>query len=74
MDFATLSQLNQHLESPKHSNRTPGMYTCPKCQTKAQTLSGLIQHAEMGGCGVRREARVQGALEGLTQGMKQLGW
>ncbi|KAJ9111319.1 hypothetical protein QFC20_002610 [Naganishia adeliensis] len=74
MDFATLYQLNQHLESPKHSNRTPGMYTCPKCQTKTQTLSGLIQHAEMGGCGVRRDARVQVALEGLTQGMKQLGW
>lgn len=50
------------------------MYTCPKCQVGMQTLSGLIQHAEMGGCGVRRDVRVQGALEGLTQGMKQLGW
>lgn len=74
MDFPTLKQLNQHLESPKHSKRTPGMYKCPRCQTVTQTLSGLIQHAEMGNCGVRRDVRVQGALEGLTQGMKQLGW
>lgn len=70
MDFATFSQLKQHLESPKHSKRTPGMYTCPMCRIKTQTLSGLIQHAEMGGCGVRKDARVQGALEGLTQGME----
>lgn len=74
LDFSTLSQLNQHLGSPKHSKRAPGMYTCPKCHMPTQTLSGLIQHAEMGNCGMRRDTRVQGALEGLTQGMKQLGW
>jgi transcription elongation factor Elf1 len=72
MEFRLLKQLNQHLESPKHSNRTPGFYKCPTCGTQTQTLSGLTQHAEMGSCGLRRDSRVKGALESLTNGMRQI--
>lgn len=74
MEFRLLKQLNQHLESPKHSKRTPGFYACPTCGIKTQTLSGLIQHAEMGSCGIRRDSRVQGALESMTNGMRQISF
>ncbi|KAJ9114227.1 hypothetical protein QFC22_005679 [Naganishia vaughanmartiniae] len=74
LEFHLLKQLNQHLESPKHSNRTESLYACPTCGSRVQTLSGLIQHAEMGSCGIRRDSRVQGALESMTSGMRQISF
>ncbi|GHJ87008.1 hypothetical protein NliqN6_3410 [Naganishia liquefaciens] len=73
LDFPYLAQLNQHLASPKHSKRpTSGLYTCPQCSKATETFSGLIQHAEMGKCGIRKNLAVQNALDTLTTKMNQL--
>lgn len=72
LDFSTLKQLNQHLQTPKHSNRIPGLYTCPGCKNEMQTLSGLLQHVDMAGCRVRKNAEVRDALESLMEGLGSL--
>jgi hypothetical protein len=75
LDFPYIQQLNQHLESPKHSKRSDtGLYTCPRCQHYSQTLSGLIQHAEMGKCGIRKDPKVKNAMDSLTSNMRLLAF
>lgn len=77
--FNSLAGLNQHLTSPRHAYATETgrdgekLYKCPMdtCRRKFSTLSGLVQHAEQGGCGVL-QLRLQKALDGLTTRMKTL--
>jgi len=56
--FRTLAQLNQHLNSSRHEEKT---YKCPKtdCGSEFVTLSGFCQHVEGGSCGVRMFRRVR---------------
>jgi hypothetical protein len=54
--FDHLNQLEQHINSPKHTIRDQKLYACPlpSCIRQFQTLSGLVQHAEMSGCPIGR--------------------
>ncbi|GAA5971292.1 hypothetical protein JCM11641_008297 [Rhodosporidiobolus odoratus] len=79
--FTDLRGLNQHLLSPRHSygnGAAPGsedkLYKCPNvaCAKKFATLSGLVQHAEAGGCGVMRIRGVQQTFDSVMGGMKRL--
>ncbi|BGP29188.1 hypothetical protein JCM10296v2_000926 [Rhodotorula toruloides] len=79
--FNSLAGLNQHLTSPRHAYATETgrngekLYKCPmdNCGRNFSTFSGLVQHAERGGCGVL-QFRLQKALDGLTMSMRALTW
>lgn len=73
-EFTHLSQLNQHLSSPKHTKRDEKLYICkhPACQTKFETLSGLIQHVENGSCGMKNVKPAKDVLLGLQLGFSQI--
>ncbi|TKA57201.1 hypothetical protein B0A53_01157 [Rhodotorula sp. CCFEE 5036] len=67
----TSTILNAHLSSPRHAytdvddaNREK-LYKCPNkaCNRPFTTLSGVIQHAEYGGCGVLQVRGMNRALD-----------
>ena len=69
--FKALRSLNAHLSSPRHAytdvddaNRQK-LYKCPNkaCNRPFTTLSGVIQHAEYGGCGVLQVRGMNRALD-----------
>lgn len=66
--FARLNQLDQHLNSPRHSKRESKMYRCPGrgCGAETETMSGLVQHVESGKCGVRENRMVQDTMDAFT--------
>ncbi|GAA5860440.1 hypothetical protein JCM3774_000421 [Rhodotorula dairenensis] len=69
--FKTLRSLNAHLASPRHAYAGTGdasggkLYKCPNkaCVKPFATLSGVIQHAEYGGCGVLQVRGMNRALD-----------
>lgn len=69
--FKALRSLNAHLSSPRHAytdvddaNRQK-LYKCPNkaCNRPFTTLSGVIQHAEYGDCGVLQVRGMNRALD-----------
>lgn len=78
--FQSLPALNQHLASPRHAYATETgrdgekLYKCPNpsCARHFVTLSGLVQHAEHGGCGVLQFRTVQNTLDGFMGQMRTL--
>lgn len=73
--FRQLESLNQHLSSPFHADE---IYRCPQafsgCGTHFNTLSGLVQHVEHSGCGVRRFAKkMRNVMDDMTSRMGRLG-
>jgi hypothetical protein len=72
--FHELRKLNQHLASPKHTKRDQKLYRCPgtTCHIETATLSGVVQHIETAGCGVR-ETKVAGeAMDQLEAGLQRM--
>ncbi|GAA5980165.1 hypothetical protein JCM10908_001557 [Rhodotorula pacifica] len=79
--FGTLRGLNAHLASPRHtyagvngSGEGEKPYKCPNtaCGKKFSTLSGVVQHAESGSCGVLQVRGMTSALDGVLGGMRRL--
>lgn len=78
--FTTLRGLNAHLASPRHAyagaNGTSGekAYKCPNsaCGRKFATLSGVVQHAESGSCGVLQMRGMSRALDDVLGDMRRL--
>ncbi|KAM0753274.1 hypothetical protein T439DRAFT_333138 [Meredithblackwellia eburnea MCA 4105] len=72
--FNSLAGLNQHLASPKHSGSAIKTYRCPNldCRRELSTLSGLVQHIELGSCGVQRFDQVKNAMDALVRGARSL--
>ncbi|KAJ6515271.1 hypothetical protein C8R45DRAFT_1058543 [Mycena sanguinolenta] len=70
-EFRTLQDLNTHLASPRHQQKS---YVCPLnvCRVSFATLSGLCQHIESGRCGVLKFRVVQDAMDQLMGKMKSL--
>ncbi|KAN0100149.1 hypothetical protein V8E55_000133 [Tylopilus felleus] len=69
--FRTLDDLNRHLASPRHKEKT---YRCPltTCLAKFSTLSGLCQHVESESCGVLRFRAVRDGMDHLLRDMGTL--
>ena len=70
--FATLTSLNQHLNSPVHAQKG---YHCPAawkgCGAKFKTLSGFCQHVESEQCGVCRfKKNMHNIIDGLSNGRR----
>lgn len=78
--FKTLPGLNAHLASPRHTfagaNGSTGerRYKCPSttCDKRFATLSGAVQHAENGTCGVAIVGEVNKALNSVLRQLGQL--
>ncbi|GAA5835384.1 hypothetical protein JCM5353_001762 [Sporobolomyces roseus] len=79
--FGNLTSLNQHLSSAVHTYTTSTnlagdkLYHCPnklRCGKEILTLSGLMQHIEMGGCGVKRMRGVEETLDAVMGKMNRL--
>lgn len=78
--FKTLPGLNAHLSSPRHTfagaNGSTGerRYKCPSttCDKRFATLSGAVQHAENGTCGVTIVGEVNKALNSILRQLGQL--
>ncbi|GAA5980161.1 hypothetical protein JCM10908_001555 [Rhodotorula pacifica] len=78
--FGTLRGLNAHLASPRHTyagaNGPNGekLYKCPNsaCGKKFATLSGVVQHAEAGSCGVLRLGGMTTTLDSVLGNMRLL--
>ncbi|TBU45968.1 hypothetical protein BD309DRAFT_989174 [Dichomitus squalens] len=71
--FMQLPSLNQHLNSPAHTQK--GLYHCPTawkgCGAKFKTLSGFCQHVESEQCGVCRfKKTMDNFIDGLSKGKK----
>lgn len=73
-EFLYLAQLNQHLNSPRHSKRDQRLYRCPGpgCSIQTETLFGLVQHVERGSCGIRNARQVRNAMDNFTQGLSRM--
>lgn len=72
--FRELQKLNQHLASPKHTKRDQKLYRCPgiTCHVETETLSGVVQHIETAGCGVRESKVGRGAMDQLEAGLQRM--
>ncbi|TKA54633.1 hypothetical protein B0A53_03040 [Rhodotorula sp. CCFEE 5036] len=78
--FTTLRGLNAHLASPRHAyagaNGASGEkpYKCPNsaCGKEFATLSGVVQHAESGACGVLQVRGMSRALDDVLGDMRRL--
>ena len=78
--FKTLPGLNAHLSSPRHTfagangSTSEKRYKCPKttCDKRFATLSGAVQHAENGTCGVTVADEVNRALNSILRQLGQL--
>ncbi|GAA6023887.1 hypothetical protein JCM8202_001273 [Rhodotorula sphaerocarpa] len=78
--FTTLRGLNAHLASPRHAyaNETSPsgekLYKCPSrnCARSFATLSGVVQHAEYGNCGVLQQAGMSRMLDGVIGDTRRL--
>lgn len=71
--FASLLQLQQHLESKVHARPEGWVFKCPTCGVWKEVFSELVRHAERDGCGIIPGTRVDEQLEGLTTGIERLG-
>lgn len=78
--FKTLAGLNAHLASPRHTfpgaNGSTGerRYQCPstECDKRFATLSGAVQHAENGTCGVAIVGEVNKVPNSILRQLGQL--
>ncbi|KAF5656031.1 zinc finger OZF [Fusarium circinatum] len=62
--FGRLSNLNQHLASPRHQQE---LYHCPneECSREFTTLAGMVGHLERRGCRFLRLEAVQDGILGF---------
>ncbi|KAF8249402.1 putative zinc finger protein [Wilcoxina mikolae CBS 423.85] len=69
--FGTLYGLNNHLNSPFHSQK---LYHCPKrsCAREFVSLAGLVNHFESETCGVMMFNQVQNEIEGIVTGRNRI--
>ncbi|GAA5979024.1 hypothetical protein JCM10908_002778 [Rhodotorula pacifica] len=80
--FKALHSLNAHLASPRHAYTDVDdatrekQYRCPNkaCGRPFRTLSGVIQHAEYGGCGVLQVRGMNRALDQVLGQTKAITW
>lgn len=79
--FSTLTSLNQHLSSAVHTYTTSTnlagdkLYHCPnkfRCGKEILTLSGLMQHIEMGNCGVKTMGGVEETIDAVMGRMNRM--
>ncbi|GAA5955971.1 hypothetical protein JCM8115_004376 [Rhodotorula mucilaginosa] len=78
--FTPLRGLNAHLASPRHTYAGASgasgdkAYKCPNsaCGRKLATLSGVVQHAESGSCGVLQVRGMTRALDTVLGDMRRL--
>ncbi|KAF4483423.1 hypothetical protein FAGAP_11812 [Fusarium agapanthi] len=62
--FDHLSNLNQHLASPRHQQE---LYHCPngECSREFTTLAGMVNHLESESCRFLRFEAVQNGIQGF---------
>ncbi|POY73548.1 hypothetical protein BMF94_3486 [Rhodotorula taiwanensis] len=79
-DYSSLNALNAHLASPRHTYSSPTSpggekpYKCPNanCGRTFVTLSGVVQHAEFGSCGLLQMRGICRALDNVFSGGRLL--
>ncbi|KAK4124525.1 hypothetical protein N657DRAFT_644765 [Parathielavia appendiculata] len=69
--FASLSGLNQHLNSPVHQEV---LYHCPnqRCGVEFKTLAAIVNHLESETCGAMRFETVQRRIGDIVSGNRML--